>query len=323
MPKATAPLFGRLLRAFRNRAGLSQGTLAAYLHVAPATISRIETGRENPPEDPAFYEHLRAVSEFTEAEVTLLQELARHLKDLGGFAAFGEQYVPDLAGYLTTIDAELPEELQAYAALLTELSSQEESSDITQILQKLASISLLMPPPEVEHGDHLTSPPPDSQQGDPSTAQGTKPLQPGREQPANPPEQDQGVQKKGDIYQRRTRYDDAYLQEHIGQLSQHFNAALRNPEDPLNHAAKQGLHVFAETMAQTEGTSLSEAAREHDLPLASLSNWVRSRLVPTLYKDSHTIYIAKEAALKAAAVHQKARETGKRTASLLREIFKH
>src|SRR5918996_3305083 len=59
-------------------------------------------------------------------------------------------------------------------------------------------------------------------EGDPSS-QGEE----GR-QPSNLPEQSQQAPKKGDIYQRRTRYDDAYLQEYAEPLSQRFNAALRN-----------------------------------------------------------------------------------------------
>jgi transcriptional regulator with XRE-family HTH domain len=84
MPPAT--LFGSLLRAFRKQAGLSQQTIAVSLHVAPATISKIETGRIKPPEDPAFYERLRAVPGFTASDITLLREAAQADKsseDLG------------------------------------------------------------------------------------------------------------------------------------------------------------------------------------------------------------------------------------------------
>jgi hypothetical protein len=168
-----------------------------------------------------------------------------------------------------------------------------------------------MVPERVEGDEYLPPSLPDTQQpGDPSQQQGTNVPKPGLEQ------------RSGDIYQRRTRYDDAYLQENLEPLSQRFNAALRNPADPLNHAAKQGLHVFAETMAQREGISLSEAAREHHLPLGSLSEWARQRLVPTLYKDSHAVYIAKEAALKTAAAYRKAKEARTQPARLLKGIFK-
>jgi hypothetical protein len=157
--------------------------------------------------------------------------------------------------------------------------------------------------------------------GDPSTARGTKAPEHGLEQTTTQQEQRQSAPKKGDIYQRRTRYDDAYLQENLESLSQRFLESLHNPEDPLNHAAKQGLHVYAETMAQREGTSLSQAARENNLSLGSLTVWVRQRLVPTLYKDSHTTYIATEVAQKTAAVQERARKTGKQPVRLLRRIF--
>jgi transcriptional regulator with XRE-family HTH domain len=98
MPAAT--LFGRFLRAFRKRAGLGLPTIAASLHVAPATISRIETGRQNPPEDPAFYERLRAVPGFTPAEVTLLREAHeadKYIWDLENLKGGGGKTTLDLA----------------------------------------------------------------------------------------------------------------------------------------------------------------------------------------------------------------------------------
>jgi transcriptional regulator with XRE-family HTH domain len=78
--------FGRLLRDIRKQAGLSQRTLAASLCVDRSLISRIETGRINPPLDSPFYDRLRAVSGFSVTDITLLREAAgadKSSEDLG------------------------------------------------------------------------------------------------------------------------------------------------------------------------------------------------------------------------------------------------
>jgi transcriptional regulator with XRE-family HTH domain/predicted DNA-binding transcriptional regulator AlpA len=262
---AVASRFGTLLRVFRKRAKLTQADLASSLNVKVSLIKKWETGRSEPPRDPALYDRLRTVPGFTKSDVTLLREaagadkssedlgklleqlkanwqsirkilegrlrnpqsgssievrrqglagksrqdlaqveaakanqerailLAHHLKDLGGFAASGEQYVVDAIEYMTTIADDLPDELKPIGQALTQVSSEiltasyaeslrvfsalslegfarateqppqaalptgeEESTDITQILQKHGSIPPPMPPkPEVEDGDHL------------------------------------------------------------------------------------------------------------------------------------------------------------------------
>jgi transcriptional regulator with XRE-family HTH domain len=77
MPPPSPSRFGKLLREFRERAGLSQRNLAAYLNIGCATISKIETGSIKPPLAPAFYECLRTPG-FTEADMTRLLE-ARYI----------------------------------------------------------------------------------------------------------------------------------------------------------------------------------------------------------------------------------------------------
>jgi transcriptional regulator with XRE-family HTH domain len=196
---ATTPYYGNsfapLLRECRKRAGLSQQQLADYIAVSPKRVSKWETGVIKPPQDPEFYDRLRAVPGFSDTDIMLLREaaqtnkssedigklldqlnqleanrqsirkilesglrslqsgssievqqrgladknrqdparieaakenrdrallLAHQLKELGRFTASGKQYVLDLAEHLTTIDAELPEVLQAYGALLSQ-----------------------------------------------------------------------------------------------------------------------------------------------------------------------------------------------------------
>jgi transcriptional regulator with XRE-family HTH domain len=72
MTTAIATHFGKLLRELRQRAGWSQSELALYLNIDSETISRIETGSQNPPRNFAFYEQLLTVPGFSKADITLL-----------------------------------------------------------------------------------------------------------------------------------------------------------------------------------------------------------------------------------------------------------
>jgi transcriptional regulator with XRE-family HTH domain len=76
MPASSTTRFGKLLRDFRKRAGLSPSKLASYLNEDVQLIKELEAGRSEPPSDPVFYERLQAVPEFTELDITLLLEAA-------------------------------------------------------------------------------------------------------------------------------------------------------------------------------------------------------------------------------------------------------
>jgi hypothetical protein len=133
-------------------------------------------------------------------------------------------------------------------------------------------------------------------------------------------EQRQRPPKKGDIYQRRTRYDNEFLLMNADSLSQQAYASVLNPVDPLHEAAKQGLHVYAQAMAETEGAPLVQAASEHNIPNANFSRWARRGLFPILYKDSHASYVSHEIAQKVAEIHRQAQAEGKSTPRRLREM---
>jgi hypothetical protein len=142
----------------------------------------------------------------------------------------------------------------------------------------------------------------------------------GKWQSSNKSDLRQQAPKKGIAYERpRSQYDSQYLQENAERLTQRFLAALRNQQDALNPAAQQGLHILAETMGKTEGTSLSQLASEHNMPISTLSRLVHNRLIPILYRDKHTIYLAHETAQNIADLNQKAKKERKPLARLLRE----
>jgi transcriptional regulator with XRE-family HTH domain len=148
MPAAT--LFGTLLREIRKQAGLGQAKLAACLHVARPTISRIETGRKKPPLDAACYERLRAVPGFTPAAVTVLQEAAqadKSTEDLGKLS--NEVQLAHIATHhalvrrvLSERDQELSDELKAYSTLLTKLNSELLVQPLIELMTMHAGIGL-------------------------------------------------------------------------------------------------------------------------------------------------------------------------------------
>jgi hypothetical protein len=178
-----------------------------------------------------------------------------------------------------------------------------------------------MPHNEVERGDHLTSYTPE--QGDPNTAQGTKPPEHGLDKPSNLPKQRRRVRKEATVFQgTRTHYDRDYLEENaqnvVGLV---FDAAKSNDPDlsKAAHQVLQSIHVVAESVAKRKGSSLSKVSREHHIPIQSLSNYVRNGLIPTLYKDSKTIYLANQTMEELGRDKQDAEEMGMQLARLLQE----
>jgi transcriptional regulator with XRE-family HTH domain len=76
MPAIPPSQFGTLLREIRKLAGVSRDQFAACLAVSISRVSELETGLTDPPKDPEFYDKLRSVPGFSDADVTLLQEVA-------------------------------------------------------------------------------------------------------------------------------------------------------------------------------------------------------------------------------------------------------
>jgi transcriptional regulator with XRE-family HTH domain len=423
MPATTASRFGRLLREIRKRVGLSQPTLAASLHVAPATISKIETGKIKPPLDAPFYERLRGIPGFTPAEVTLLLEareaakstgellaqlkttlerlrnpqvgssievrrqglvrkptqdltrieaakanqdrailLAHYLKDLGRFAASQEKYVWEVMESLRNMENDLPDELQpigqeltqtltrAYAEYLTAMGLEgitrmfstreqapqaapttveeealEHSPEFFTFPTIRATISPLMPPKEVEPGDHRTSPTPDQQQGDPSAAQGTNAPELGLEQTSNQLQQRQRAPKKGDVYDRdRERYSRERLQATAPTLSKLLLEAIANPDDPLSPSAVRALGEFAKDAVKIRGISANSAAREFNAPPDFFIRWAKELgIIPVLLEGtgqgSATI-LDREKAQEAADTFHEAKRQGIRPSKLHRKM---
>jgi hypothetical protein len=126
--------------------------------------------------------------------------------------------------------------------------------------------------------------------------------------------------KKGVVYKRpRSHYDSKYLQQNADSVVGMISTALKNNDPALSTESKQALHLIAESVAKSKGTSLSKTSREHNIPLKTLSDYVAKNLVPVLYRDKNTIYLASETAEEVSRDYQEAKEAGIHPARLLRE----
>jgi transcriptional regulator with XRE-family HTH domain len=352
MPPSTATQhgtsFGRLLRECRKRAGLSQVQLANCLDISKSTVSKWETGVIDPPGDPAFYELLRKVPGFSESDIALLLEtaehvlalfseiiqreeqnsappqtsLALHIKYVDGQRTNGIllknndlEYVlglrPDLAPKVAEgIKAEATQTIKEQSSNQnffgrvwsnpTKAASEEAQGSSTKSFTDIgidAIISKLMKPIEAEGGEH---------------------------QPAKKPDQRQQAPKKDVVYKRKSRshYDREYLRDNGGNVTRRLVAAVENNNpvlQPLAEQALQSIHLFAEAEAKAQGASLSQVSHEQQIPLSRLSDIVRKKLVPTLYKDSKTVYLANKTAEELGRDNQDAVEMDMQLARLLRE----
>jgi DNA-binding phage protein len=122
------------------------------------------------------------------------------------------------------------------------------------------------------------------------------------------------------VYKRhRSHFDSDYLRENADNIAGLLSNALKHDDPALSQPFKQALHLLVESVAKTKGTSLSQASRKHNIPHKSLSNYVAKELIPVLYRDRGTIYIANETAEEVSRDYQEAKEMGIPPARLLRQ----
>jgi hypothetical protein len=136
------------------------------------------------------------------------------------------------------------------------------------------------------------------------------------------PEKPQPTKKV--IYERgRVRYNKEYLQANADKVTGFLPDALRSEDPALSSVAEQtlqALHVFAEAVVKTKGTSLSKASRDYHIPLGSLSEWVAAGLIPMLYRDRNTIYVANEIIEQVAHVYRDGKARRAQIAPLLKAM---
>jgi transcriptional regulator with XRE-family HTH domain len=314
MPASMATRFGILLRETRKREGLSQTQLAGYLSISKSKASKLEAGRSAPPADPAFYDRLRAVRGFNVVDITRLQVVAeydRSIEDLEKprFDRYSNLITDVKVG--TEFRQLVTNKVKAQDAL-THLLPYDIRSDVSILSREVLNVLK-----DLERPSPIQ---PDTGELDAAASQGVakEALRAGSQ-----PEQRRRVRKKDVVFQRtRTHYDRDYLEENPQNvLGLVFDAVKSNDPDlsPAAEQVLQSIHVIAESVAKTKGKSLSQVSREHHISISRLSDFVRKGLIPPLYKDRNTIYVANETAQELGNDKQDAEEMGMQLARLLRE----
>jgi transcriptional regulator with XRE-family HTH domain len=324
MPAATKTQFGKLLREFRERAGLDQRQLGSLLKVSDLLIQKLERGKRKPPRDLLFYYQLRDVPEFTDHDIMRLWIIS--------FSDTEWEYKP-------------PKEPQAFHTdIFTQGIRKSQRSypqiDLEEEPQKphlrFPNVAVgnygKIPSKTVKSGEHLSGYTPDpQQQGDPSAAQGTNPLERGLESPSRkerrrkPASPEQARKKQGVVYDReRARYAREYLQVTAETLAKLQVAAVKNPNDPLSPAAVRALGEFTEEVVKIRGISASDAAREFNVPTDFLLRWAKKEGIITILSvgigPGSPTFLDREEARGAADIFHEAKRQGIQPKKLLQAM---
>jgi hypothetical protein len=134
------------------------------------------------------------------------------------------------------------------------------------------------------------------------------------------------LQHESDLRDIKTQgiiYEGRRLPENQERQVKPLVEALVGQDHALRRGAEQTVRKFTDTVEKSklrDVTSLSQASRDYHIPLSVLSEWVAKELIPIVYRDRKTIYVARETLEKVAQVHQQGKERGVRTARLLKEM---
>jgi transcriptional regulator with XRE-family HTH domain len=304
MSPATAPGFGILLRETRKREGVSQTKLAGYLGTSKSKVSKLESGSNKPPADPAFYDQLENIRGFSAVDVARLQVVATYDRSLEhGKKPQYHIYSKFIAHVkvATSLRQLLPDKVKVQVALTylirydigflqygigsyVKISSQE----VLHVLKHVETLSY--PHRMPEHGSQI--------------------VQEGKWEEA----------PKKTVYKRpRSHFDSDYLQANADSVTSILNNTLKNNDPILTPDLKQALHVIMESVAKSKGASLSKTSRKHNIPLKTLSDYVAKDLIPVLYRDKNTIYLANETAEEVSLDYREAKDRRRQPARLLQE----
>jgi transcriptional regulator with XRE-family HTH domain len=269
----------------------------------------------------------------------LAMMIARALGNRSKSATLAEDMHAQAIRVLSEWDQQLPEDFQAYCALLSRFNSHWTDLILWEFFQFLKQAPQALPSTGEEEaqaptpeslpdvGEDASMRVLDSEKGADSARNWMKPegdpLSHGKEgerQPSSRPEQGQQAPKKGEVYERpRSHYDSEYLQENARHIASILGDALKNDDPALSPDRKQALHVIVESIVKEKGASLNKVSREKHIPHPSLADWVRKGLVPVLYRDKRTIYLANEIAEEVSHDYRDAKEMNYSAARLLRE----
>jgi ribosome-binding protein aMBF1 (putative translation factor) len=272
--------FGKLLRDFRERAGLSQGTLASLLKEKVSKIKDLEAGKREPPREAQFYQRLRKVPGFTDSDIarllqgtgydpTLLAELYQR-EDAKGAP---HQAAPLLHNSCRTPTEEEPQDI------LTESSQTGASISEKEALNGLKEYPLPIHYPHSmpEHGARI--------------------VEEGKWEQAP---------KKGVVYQS----------SHARLLFE----ALENPNHKHRHRAVQLVRRFnkavekekAQAHIHDRGIVIQQASQKYGISATILRDWEEMGLIPVLYKGKgkQGVYLDEAAVARATTLYQEAKQKG-------------
>ena len=288
---------GKLLQNLREQAGMRQDELAIHLNVSVSTIQDWEEGRSEPPDDLEFYARLQDVPGFTYSDIVVPDLYKPGPKSIIvriGFKGESGAILERRIRELEEADRNPPRSFteMGHHAMMPEPD-----------LSLLADLASNLVQPEAQpvriHYPHTM---PDH--GSDIVAEGKR----------------QQAPNKGEVYKRpRSHYDSDYLRENARHIVSILGDALENDDPVLSPDRKQALHVVVESIVKKKGASLNKVSHEKHIPHPSLADWVRKGLVPVLYRDKRTIYLANEIAEEVSHDYQDAKEMNYSAARLLRE----
>jgi transcriptional regulator with XRE-family HTH domain len=322
--KPTKP-FGTLLRELRQRVGLSQEELAAYLNLkhaiidfTHANIDSIETGEIAPLHYVGFYKQLLAVPGVSESDITLLREAAKY--ELTWWDQDSTRRVKERIADLE--QAHVPEIVQEYRKLsywrvsplivisykiedLSKPVQEETSENLTESLQNDDTIPLLDPEKGADSAQY------------PLKTENPIPIHyPHRSVPDHAPQlvkegKWEQAPKKGVVFEAR----------HANLLFE----ALENPDHEHRQAAERAVHRFAREVEKPQGISINSAAQEFNVPLNFLWRWAKERhVIPIVWEGrgiGSATYLDWEKTQEVAEIYHEAKRQRKQPKKLLEEKY--
>jgi hypothetical protein len=308
MSAASALSYGEVIKDYRLLLGIEPERIATVTNVAPSDILSLENG--NAP-SPAFCQRFLQRTGFIDLFVQSVLQAA----EVGSST---EELEKLIAPVIESLKAK-PEVADVLWRVIT--APEEEQNRHLRFPNVAVGNYGKIPSKTVKSGEHLSGDTPDPQrEGDPGAAQGKNVSKPGFEPPRTELDERQQAPKKGAVYERpRSHYDNEYLRKNAKHIAGILGDALENDDPVLTPDRKQALHVIVESIVKKKGASLNKVSREKHIPHRSLWEWVAKGLIPVLYRDRRTIYLANEIAEEVSRDHQDAKEMNYSAARLLRE----
>jgi hypothetical protein len=331
MPGLPTKPFGTLLRELRQRVGLSQDELDAYLAaylkrydehpiLKYDCIHNLETGELKPFHAVAFFNQLSAVPGVSQSDITLLREAAQYELAWWWHGArnwlkiIGSEHIPGIVPEIVQEYRKLPywklvriseRDFLAFIKDIPTPVKEETPENLTESLQCIDRIPLLDP----EKGADSTH----------YTLKTENPLPihyPHSSVPDHAPQlvkegKWEQAPKKGVVFEAR----------HAKLLFE----ALENPDHAHRQAAERAVRRFAREVEKPQGISISSAAQEFNVPLNFLWRWAKERhVIPVIWEGGgigSATYLDRDKTQEVAEIYHEAKRQRKQPKKLLEEKY--